>query len=310
MKRSLSAWAPATLAGLAPLALLALLALLAGCTTTHTVPVPTSPAATSPAASPTAPSPAAVSPAAAAPSPGSATAVVAASLAALKAGRAVHVTISTTLPNGSITYSDDVTTDGGRQYITLSTGGDVTVLYVGGVGYVEGNAQGLADFMEVPPSQAQSLAGEWIAVHPGQDLGASSYADIVDGITLSSVAAEIALDAPLTLTAPATVSGQRAIGVQGGVPASEQLPASARATLDVAAAGSARCARRSSPAAATRPPPPSATGANPSRCRRRSTRPPRPPARPRWPESQPARPDGAGYRAAAYRAAADDETMR
>ena len=240
MKRSLSAWAPATLAGLA--ALLAVLALLAGCTATHTVPVPTAPAPPRPAASPTARPrrcyPAAVTPAATAPSPGSATAVVAASLAALKAGRAVHVTISTTLPNGSITYSDDATTDGGRQYITLSTGGDVTVLYVGGVGYVEGNAQGLADFMEVPLSQAQSLAGEWIAVHPGQDLGASSYADIVDGITLSSVASEIALDAPLTLTAPATVSGQRAIGVQGGVPASEQLPASARATLDVAAAGS------------------------------------------------------------------------
>ncbi len=171
--------------------------------------------------------------------PGSAAAVAAASLAALKAGRAVHITISTTLSNGSVTYSDDATADGGRQYITLSTGGRVTVLYVGGVGYVEGNAQGLAlSFMAVPLSQAQSLAGEWIAVHPGQDLGASSYADIVDGITLSSVAAEIALDAPLTLTAPATVAGQRAIGVQGRAPASEQLPASARDTLDVAAAGS------------------------------------------------------------------------
>ncbi len=91
---------------------------------------------------------------------------------------------------------------------------------------------------QVPLSQAQSLAGQWIAVHPGQELGASSYADIVAGITLSSVASEIALDAPLTLTAPATVAGQRAIGVQGRVPASEQLPASARVTLDVAAAGS------------------------------------------------------------------------
>ena len=163
---------------------------------------------------------------------------MAASLAALKAGGAVHITISTVLPNGSITYSDDATADGGRQYITLSTGGNVTVLYVGGVGYVEGDAQGLAGVMAVPLSQAQSLAGQWIAVHPGQELGGSSYADIVDGVTLSSVASEIAVDAPLTLTAPATVAGQRAIGVQGRAPASEQLPASARVTLDVAAAGS------------------------------------------------------------------------
>jgi hypothetical protein len=163
---------------------------------------------------------------------------VAASLTALKAGRAVHVSISTVLSNGSITYSDDAAPDGGRQYITLSTGGAVTILYVGGVGYVEGNERGLVGFMELPVSQAQSLAGQWIAVHPGQGLGGSSYADIVDGITLSSVASEIALAAPLTLTAPATVAGQRAVGVQGRAPASQQLPASTRVTLDVAAAGS------------------------------------------------------------------------
>jgi hypothetical protein len=223
---------------------LAGVALLAGCSGAKTAPVPTAPGSSGPVSSasagssPAANTSAAASPAAPAASPGSATAVVAASLAALKAGRAVHITIRTAASNGSITYSDDSTADGGRQYITLSTGGDVTVLYVGGVGYVEGNAQGLAGFMAVPLSQAESLAGQWIAVHPGQELGESSYADIVAGITLSSVASEIALDAPLALTAPAKVAGQRAIGVQGRAPASDQLPASARATLDVAAAGS------------------------------------------------------------------------
>jgi hypothetical protein len=229
VKRSLSAWTLATLPGLA---------LLAGCTGTTAAPAPTEPASSGPVSSAPASTSPATSPAATAPSPGSAAAVLAASLAALKAGRAVHVTISTVLSNGSITYSDVATPDGGRQYITLSTGGDVTVLYVGGVGYVQGNAQGLVGFMEVPVSQAQSLAGQWIAVHPGQELGASSYADIIDGITLSSVASEIAPATPLTLTAPATVAGQRAIGVQGRVPASQQPPASARVTLDVAAAGS------------------------------------------------------------------------
>jgi hypothetical protein len=220
---------------------LAGVALLAGCSGANTVPAPAAPASSGPVGSASAgSSPAANTSAAASPAapPGSATAVVAASLAALKAGRAVHITISTTLSNGSVTYSDSATPDGGRQYITLSTGGDVTVLYVGGVGYVEGNAQGLAGFMQVPLSQAQSLAGRWIAVHPGQELGGSSYADIIAGITLSSVASEITPAAPLTLTAPATVAGQRVIGVLGRAPASEQPPASARVTLDVAAAGS------------------------------------------------------------------------
>jgi hypothetical protein len=238
VKRSLRAPALVTLAGLA------LPALLAGCNGTHPVPAPTAPASSGPVgsaparSSPAASTSPAASPAAAAPSPGSATAVVAASLAALKAGRAVHITISSTISNGSISFSDDATPDGGRQHITLSTGGDVTVLYVGGVGYVQGNAQGLAGFMNVPMSQAESLAGRWIAVHPGQELGASSYADIIAGITLSSVASQITPAAPLTLTAAATVAGQRAIGVLGRVPASQQPPASARVTLDVAAAGS------------------------------------------------------------------------
>jgi hypothetical protein len=221
------------------LAGLALLALAAGCTSTS--PGPAAPASTSPASSPAATSPAATSaasPAATAPAAGSAAAVVAASLAALKAGPAVHVTISTAVSNGTITYSDDAAPDGGRQYITLSTGGNVTILYVGGVGYVEGDEQGLVGFMDLPVSQAESVAGQWIAIRPGQALGANSYADIVDGITLSSVASEIALAAPLTLTAPATVAGQRAVGVQGRAAASQQLPASARVTLDVAAAGS------------------------------------------------------------------------
>jgi hypothetical protein len=238
VKRSLSARTAASLAGLALLGLPAVL--VAGCTSA--VPRPTAPASAPPATAPAAASPAVPSSAATAPSAGSAAgsaaAVVAASLAALKAARAVHVTISSAVTNGTITYSDDATPDGGRQYITLSTGGDVTILYAGGVGYVEGDEQGLVGFMELPVSQAQSLAGQWIAVHPGQGLGASSYADIVDGITLSSVASEIALADPLTLTAPATVAGQRAVGVQGRAPASQQLPASARVTLEVAAAGS------------------------------------------------------------------------
>lgn len=163
---------------------------------------------------------------------------MAASLAALKGGRAVHVDISTTVTGGGISYSDDATADGGRQYITLPGGGTVTIVYVGGVGYVQGNAEGLAGLMDVPSAQAQELAGEWIAVHPGQSLGSNTYSDIVDGITLSSVASEITPAGPLTLHGQSTIAGQRAIAVLGSVPSSQQLPASARLTFDVAADGS------------------------------------------------------------------------
>jgi hypothetical protein len=160
--------------------------------------------------------------------------VLAAALAALKAGPAAHVDISTTSSSGAITFSDDATTGGGRQVISTSYGGDLTILFVAGVGYVQANEAGLVNFMQVPQSEAQSEAGSWISIRPGEELGTNSYDDVVDGITLSSVATELTITGPLTLTAPTTVAGQRAIGVQGRAPASMQLPSTARVTLYVA----------------------------------------------------------------------------
>jgi len=178
----------------------------------------------------------AASPAATPLSPGqSPAAVLAAALAALKAGPAVHVGISATTAQGAITFSDDAAAGGGRQLITTSYGGDVTILFIAGVGYVQGNAAGLVGIEQLPQSEAQSEAGRWISISPGEELGQDTYDDVVDGITLSSVATELSMAGPLTLTGPTTVDGQRAIAVQGHAPASMQLPASARVTLYVAA---------------------------------------------------------------------------
>jgi hypothetical protein len=232
------------------LAALAGLGLLAGCTgggstgttpagspAASTAPVPTAPGGTAPASSPAAAAsaPPATAPATTPLSPRqSPAAVLAAALAALKAGPAAHVDISTTTSEGAITFSDDATAAGGRQLISTSAGGDVTILFIAGVGYVQANVAGLVGFMQVPQSQAQSEAGSWISIRPGEELGQNDYDDVVDGITLSSVATELTIAGPLTLTALTTVAGQQAIGVQGRAPASMQLPSTARVTLYVA----------------------------------------------------------------------------
>lgn len=231
MKRSRRAWALAGLAGLG---------LLAGCTgggpaTTAAPAAPASPAG--PGASSAAP-PAPSSPASG--SSGAALALASAAAAALKAGPSVHLDISTTISGKTITFSDDATASGGQQHMTLSGGGHVEIVYVGGVGYVRGNAQGLTGLMEVPPAQARSLDGRWIAVRPGEKLGGSDYSDITAGITLSSVASEMIPVGSLTVTGPTTVGGQRATGVRGSAPAAQQLPSSARVTVDVAAAAGSR----------------------------------------------------------------------
>jgi hypothetical protein len=256
MRKQFSAWSLAALPLAAVASLLAGACLLAGCTgsgaTSSSSAGPSSAGsnsaggsgagASSPAGgaagSPAGTAPAATTPATTAPpAPGSAAAALAAALAALKSGRAVHVDITNEGPQGSVTFSDEATTNGGRQVITTSGGGHVTILSIAGTMYVTGDSAGLVGFMGVPTDQAARLADQWISVRPGQSLGQNTYSDIADGITLSSVASEIQVDSPLTLTAPMIADGQRVVGVQGSAPAGQQTPGTARVTLDVMASG-------------------------------------------------------------------------
>jgi hypothetical protein len=164
-----------------------------------------------------------------------ASAVLTTALTALKAGYSVHIAVAVTTSQGTITCSDEATAGGGWHVLTTGTGGRVSIVLIGSVGYVGGNAAGLVGLMQLPGQEARLEAGQWIAVRPGQQLGANSYDDITGGITLSSVASEVTPTGPLTLTAPATIAGQQAIGVQGHAPASMRLPPAARVTLYVAA---------------------------------------------------------------------------
>jgi hypothetical protein len=163
--------------------------------------------------------------------------VLAGAIAALKSGRAVHIDITNEGPQGTTTFSDESTTNGGRQLITTSNGGHVTILYIAGTAYVTGNNVGLVGFLGLSAAEAARVADRWVSVRPGQSLGQNAYSDIADGITLSSVATEIQVDSPLTLTAPTIADGQRVVGVQGSAPAGQQTPGAARVTFDVMAGG-------------------------------------------------------------------------
>jgi hypothetical protein len=159
--------------------------------------------------------------------------VLATALGALKAGGSVHISIASATSQGSITCSDEATSAGGWHVITTGTGGRVSIVLLGAVGYVAGNTAGLVTIMRLAVPEAHLEAGQWMAVRAGQQLGPNGYGDIIGGITLASVASEVTPTGPLTLTAPTTIAGQQAIGVQGPAPASMRLPASARVTLYV-----------------------------------------------------------------------------
>jgi len=150
--------------------------------------------------------------------------LLSAALAALRAGGSVHVDISSIAHGGTVAFSDDATGNGGRQVITIDGTGHATILLIDGVDYVQADTQGLQGFFELPLTQAEQAAGQWISLRPGQKLGTSSYNDVTAGITLSSVATELQVGSPLSKSAPATVAGQPVIGVQAPAPASDGLP--------------------------------------------------------------------------------------
>lgn len=145
----------------------------------------------------------------------------------------MHVNITNSSPQGSVAYSDDATASGGRQVITIGETGHVTILFIAGVGYVKGDARGLAALFTLPESQADQFADQWIALQRGDKLGASTYDDVTAGITLSSVATELAPGTTVTLTTPTTIGAQQVVGVQAPLPAGDQAPATARSVIYV-----------------------------------------------------------------------------
>jgi hypothetical protein len=166
--------------------------------------------------------------------------LVTAAVAELKAGGSVHVNITSHTGGTAITFSQDSTATGGRQDMTFDGVGHATVLLISGVGYLQADEAGLMGFFGVSQADAARLTDKWISVRPGQKIGSTTYAQLTDGITLSSVASELAITGPYTAVADATVAGQHTFRVQGHVPASQKDPSTARETLNVTAAAPLR----------------------------------------------------------------------
>jgi hypothetical protein len=153
--------------------------------------------------------------------------------AAATAAGTLHFYSSTQDGRSFIVFNDESAPGGGSQDITISGGGQMTVLVVAGVGYVDGNAAALQGFLGLPAATAAQLAGQWISFTPGDP----DYQQVVAGVTTSSVLGEVTPVGALTATGPATVDGQSVVGVRGAAPASANMPAGSKITLYVAASG-------------------------------------------------------------------------
>jgi hypothetical protein len=153
--------------------------------------------------------------------------------AAATAAGSLHFSSTTKDGSSSIVFSDDSASSDGRQDITISSGGQMTVLVLRGVGYVDGNATALSGFLGLPSPTALQLAGRWISFTSGDP----GYQQVVSGVTTGAVLSEITPVGALTKTAPTTVDGQTVVGVRGPAPASDGMPAGSKVTVYVAATG-------------------------------------------------------------------------
>ncbi len=157
--------------------------------------------------------------------------VLSRAIAAVRGASTVHIEVRVTTGAASVTYSDDAGGSFGDQIIAASNGGTATVLEVKGVGYFKANVPGLVGFLGLSGTDARKFAGQWISFQPG-DVG---YQRVVSGVTLGSVADELALGGQVRSLGARRVAGQAVIGLQGGTPPVWNARMGGTATLYVAA---------------------------------------------------------------------------
>jgi hypothetical protein len=166
-----------------------------------------------------------------------ASAMLASALSALRAGPSVHLHGVTKSSSHVVVLSQDSGADAGRQVFTIDRTEHATVLVVGGVGYIKGDAAALTGFFGFPAVLATRLVGRWISFHPGDSAGRTNYQAVTSGVTLASVADELRLTGPLTLTAPTVAAGRPVVGVHGDAPVGHGNPPGSTVKLYVASRG-------------------------------------------------------------------------
>jgi hypothetical protein len=154
-------------------------------------------------------------------------------LAAAEVAGSVHVDMTSSSGSGSTVYSSDVSSSAGRQVITITGGGDATVLDVAGVAYVSGNPPALVGFFGFPAAVSARLTGRWVSFRSGQ----LYYQQIIDAMTLGSAMDVVTLSGRLTSKGVRRMGGQPVVAVLGTAPGVPGVPAGTKATLYVATTG-------------------------------------------------------------------------
>jgi hypothetical protein len=122
----------------------------------------------------------------------------------------VHYASSSTQSKTTLFVSGDAGPASGSQTVLMGTG-SISILVIGGITYLKGNAGGLENLAGLSASQASQTAGQWIEFATDN----AAFAPVVTGVRSHDVAQELALEGPLTLGHPRSLDGYAVDAIEG-----------------------------------------------------------------------------------------------
>ena len=140
--------------------------------------------------------------------------VLAMATAAALAKGSVHVVDDDNIGGvGTVHWVTDAGTPQGKQIGAGSIGNCTILVTSAQVAYLRGDATCLENTLGLPPQEATTYAGRWIAVPSSS----SDYSGLVTGVTDSSMMTGVTPSAPLRFTKPTTIDGKSVMGISGGL---------------------------------------------------------------------------------------------
>lgn len=122
----------------------------------------------------------------------------------------VHYASVSTQSKSTLAENGDAGPASGSQTVLMGMG-SISILVIGGISYVKGNAGGLQSLAGLSAAQAAGTAGQWIEFATGN----AAFAPVVAGVRSHDVAQELALKGPLSFGHPRTLDGSAVDAIEG-----------------------------------------------------------------------------------------------
>ena len=126
----------------------------------------------------------------------------------------LHYASDGTVSHVSILESGDAGPASGVQQVLVGTGTlseRASLIVIGGITYVNGNAQALVDLAGLSATEATANAGKWVQFATDDQ----AFAQVVLGVRSHDIADELALKAPYTLGSPRRIDGYSVDAIRG-----------------------------------------------------------------------------------------------